>query len=243
MKTRTFVIGDIHGGLKALKQVIDTMDLLKDDTFIFLGDLVDGWSESAQTIQYLINFSKKYNCVFIKGNHDLLCKDWLVKGESSSLWLKHGGVETIESYRLINKENKIEHIRFFEEMDDYYIDSENRLFIHAGFTSMYGPEKEFYKSNLSWDRTLWEMVVALDINLSEDSVFYPKRLKLFKEIYIGHTPTTDLGSLLPINKANLWNLDTAAAFKGKLSIMNIDTKEIQQSDFVYELYPDEKGRN
>jgi serine/threonine protein phosphatase 1 len=243
MKTRTFVIGDIHGGLKALKQVVDKIDLLKDDTFIFLGDLVDGWSESAQTIQHLINFSSEHNCVFIKGNHDLLCKDWLVKGEVSDLWIKHGGAETMESYQLVDKETRRKHILFFEKMKGYYIDSENRLFVHAGFTSMYGPEKEFHKSNLSWDRTLWETVVAMDVEMTEDSVFYPKRLKLFKEIYIGHTPTTNIGSYLPINKANVWNLDTAAAFKGKLSMMNIDTKEVRQSDFVYELYPDETGRN
>jgi len=243
MKNRTFVIGDIHGGLKALQQVIEKMTLLKDDTFIFLGDLVDGWSQSAETVQYLIEFSKAHTCIFICGNHDLLCKDWLVSGEALDLWLKYGGEETLESYRLVSKEVKLAHIQFFENMKSYYIDSENRLFLHAGFSSMYGPEKEFYKSNLSWDRTLWETVVALDTSIPEDSIYYPKRLKLFKEIYIGHTPTTHLESFLPLNKANVWNLDTGAAFKGKLSIMEINTKEVVQSDFVYKLYASEKGRN
>lgn len=243
MENRTFVIGDIHGGLKALQEVLDKVNLLKNDTFIFLGDLVDGWSESAETIQYLIEFSKKYKCVFIKGNHDAWCEDWLVKGTSNPTWLLHGGASTIVSYEGLEDENRLEHLSFFNKMKDYYIDSENRLFIHAGFSSMHGPEKEVYKSNYSWDRTLWEMVVALDEKLSVDSVLYPKRLKLFKEIYIGHTPTTDFGSNKPINKANLWNLDTGAAFKGRLSIMEIKSKEVLQSSFVYELYPTEKGRN
>jgi len=41
----------------------------------------------------------------------------------------------------------------------------------------------------------------------------------------------------------VWNLDTGSCFDGKLSMINIDTEEIFQSDVVKELYPDEKGRN
>jgi serine/threonine protein phosphatase 1 len=49
--------------------------------------------------------------------------------------------------------------------------------------------------------------------------------------------------LNPVNIGNLWNLDTGAAYDGKITIMNIDTKEFEQSDPLYRLYPDEKGRN
>lgn len=42
---------------------------------------------------------------------------------------------------------------------------------------------------------------------------------------------------------NVWNLDTGAAFRGKLSCMDIKTKKVWQSDEVYTLYPTEKGRN
>jgi serine/threonine protein phosphatase 1 len=49
---RTLVIGDIHGGIKALKQVLQKADVTKEDTLIFLGDYVDGWSESAEVISF-----------------------------------------------------------------------------------------------------------------------------------------------------------------------------------------------
>ena len=39
------------------------------------------------------------------------------------------------------------------------------------------------------------------------------------------------------------NIDTGAAFNGKLTIMNAETLEYWQSDTVQELYPNEKGRN
>jgi serine/threonine protein phosphatase 1 len=43
--------------------------------------------------------------------------------------------------------------------------------------------------------------------------------------------------------ANVWNVDTGAAFTGRLSALNIDTKKYFQSDVVRTLYPQEKGRN
>jgi serine/threonine protein phosphatase 1 len=43
---RTLVIGDIHGGLRALHQ-IKRAKVTKEDTLIFLGDYVDGWSHLA----------------------------------------------------------------------------------------------------------------------------------------------------------------------------------------------------
>ena len=42
---------------------------------------------------------------------------------------------------------------------------------------------------------------------------------------------------------NVWNIDTGAAFTGKFSIIDINSKEFWQSDLVTALYPDEKGRN
>jgi serine/threonine protein phosphatase 1 len=42
---------------------------------------------------------------------------------------------------------------------------------------------------------------------------------------------------------NVWNIDTGAAFTGKLTIMDIDTRQFWQSDPVKNLYPGETGRN
>ena len=125
----------------------------------------------------------------------------------------------------------------------YLLDKENRLFLHAGFTSMHGVEKEKFELSFCTDRTLWETVLALDENIDLNHRYYPKRLKHYKEIYIGHTPTTNYEISVPINKSNLWNIDTGAAFKGKLTALNIDTKEFYQSDNLPNLYPNEKGRN
>ncbi|MEG0928248.1 metallophosphoesterase family protein [Chryseobacterium sp.] len=241
--SRTLVIGDIHGGFKALQQIFERAEVTPNDKLIFLGDYVDGWSESSQIIQFLIDLSQKQECIFIKGNHDTWCEDWLALGQDPDMWLFNGGKSTVESYAEYQLEDLDSHLEFFQGMKSYHVDDQNRLFIHAGYASMHGPEKEVYSSNYRWDRTLWETAVAMDQKLKKNSELYPKRLLLFKEIFIGHTPTLDIGSKIPVNKANVWNMDTGAAFTGALSIMDIDTREFWQSDPLPSLYPDEKGRN
>ncbi len=238
-----FVIGDIHGGLKALKQIIELQNPNKEDTLIFLGDYVDGWSEASGVIDYLIELKDKHNCIFIRGNHDVYCYNWLKSGNAPQMWLDHGGITTQKSYDLYTQQRLNDHIEFYEAMKDYHIDENHRLFIHAGYTSMHGPEKETHKATFHNDRTLWEIALATDISYTKDHPFYPKRLKHFSEIFIGHTPTINYQVNVPMHKVNVWNVDTGAAFYGKLTIMNIDTKSYLQSEPLPQLYPNEKGRN
>lgn len=240
---RTLAIGDIHGGLKALKQILQKAAVTKNDTLIFLGDYVDGWSESAQVISFLISLQNEQECIFIKGNHDAWCEDWLRTGNAECKWLRHGGQETVESYAAVNKYDKQMHLHFLERMKLYFVDIQNRLFIHAGFTSMHGPEQEFYDTNFTWDRTLWEMALTMDKRIKKDSLLFPKRLKMYNEIYIGHTPTLYYDVEIPMQGCNVWNIDTGAAFTGKLTMMDIETKQFWQSDTLPSLYPTEKGRN
>lgn len=240
---RTLVIGDIHGGLKAVHQVFKKANVTAEDKLIFLGDYVDGWSESAAVMDYIIALSNSNECIFIKGNHDEWCQDWLSTGDADKAWLFHGGKATVDSYVTVSVATKLQHLNFLEQMPYYYIDEQNRLFIHAGFTSMHGPQKEFHNSNFSWDRTLWETALAMDKRIKKESLLFPKRLKFFTEIYIGHTPTLYYNVGVPMQASNVWNLDTGAAFTGKLSIMDVDTKEFWQSEVVQNLYPGEMGRN
>lgn len=240
---RTLVIGDIHGGLRALKQVLERAKVTAKDHLIFLGDYVDGWSESAQLIDFLMDLEKTIKCDFVFGNHDAWCFDWLHQSIDNSIWLKHGGESTLKSYEAYSELDKDEHLEFFRRMQNYIVDEQNRLFIHAGFSSMHGPHKEHYATNYGWDRTLWELALAIHGKVGKDERVFPKRLKLFSEIYIGHTPTLSWDVEHPWNRVNVWNMDTGAAFTGKLSIMDIETKEYWQSDKVWDLYPDEQGRN
>lgn len=240
---RTLVIGDIHGGYTALKQVVERASITPKDMLLFLGDYVDGWSQSAQTISYLQTLSLTHNCIFMKGNHDDLCYQFLKNNKKPTQWVQQGGQSSIKSYENIKSDEIQKHLLFFESLKAYFIDANNRLFIHAGFQNQKGPQFEHHKTAYYWDRTLWEMALATDVRLAKQDIRYPKRLQLFKEIFIGHTPVTLIGKTTPVNCHSVWNMDTGAAFKGPVTIMDVDTKEFWQSDPVWTLYPNEKGRN
>ncbi|MFC6875512.1 metallophosphoesterase family protein [Flavobacterium myungsuense] len=240
---RTLVIGDIHGGLRALHQIFERAKVTTNDQLIFLGDYVDGWSQSPEVLDFLISLNKQQNCIFIRGNHDDLLHSWLNESKDNELWYKHGGESTVLAYVDVKMDKKQSHVEFLKTLQNYHLDDRNRLFIHAGFTNLNGIDFEYFPKSFYWDRTLWETALALDKNMKTSDLSYPKRLLLYDEIYIGHTPVTRINQTIPVQKAKIWNLDTGAAFKGPLTIMDIDTKEFWQSEPLPNLYPNEKGRN
>ncbi len=61
--------------------------------------------------------------------------------------------------------------------------------------------------------------------------------------FILDTPTLYYDVDIPMQGCNVWNVDTGAAFKGKLSMLDVDTKQSLQSEPVWELYSMEQGRN
>lgn len=249
MKSRTLVIGDIHGAYKALLQVLERSSFNKElDQLIFLGDYCDGWSETVELIDYLIELNSicTHKPIFIEGNHDTWLKNFLNWGASDYVWLENGGKITKKTYIKKGKNLSEEHRNFFNSLIRYYHDSKNRLFVHGGFDIVNG-RLDFY--DCTWDRSLWDR--AMSNKLPEIP---------FDEVYIGHTATENFkvkphypeykdvnqpkqgGIIIPMNRDKIWNLDTGAGWNGKLTIMDIDTKEYWQSDYSKELYKDEKGR-
>ena len=66
-----------------------------------------------------------------------------------------------------------------------------------------------------------------------DSHEPPFKIKTrLKEIYLGHTSTTNWNVTVPMQGAHIFNLNTVAGGKGKLTIMEVETKKFWQSDLV-----------
>jgi serine/threonine protein phosphatase 1 len=259
---KTFVIGDIHGGFRALKQVLEQSGFdYEVDKLISLGDLADGWSETHLVIEEL---KKIKNLILIRGNHDVWAlnalstqyqEDILIENREvykiaekwvkpsffkmsgvGRTWYAHGGMATEASYEA-HPELIADHIKFLDSALDYYVDSENRLFAHAGPDPYCEILEETNPEQFYWNRDFWWKAW---------SGKHPGRN--WKEVYIGHTPTIGMTSnkedlKKPVKRKNVWNVDTGACFTGRLSMMNIDTKELFQSEEVRKLYPDEPGRN
>ena len=143
----TYVIGDIHSGLKALQQVLDRVGPTPKDHLIFLGDYVDSWSEAFETVDFLIALGATYQCTFLRGNHDERCRNLKLTGEDNPQLLAHGGKATKTSYQSIAKTKWKKHLDFFACLKNYHLDAENRLFLHAGFTNLKGIAYEYFEKS------------------------------------------------------------------------------------------------
>lgn len=237
-------MGDPHGGNRAIVQVLERANFnYEEDRLIVVGDVCDGWSETPQCFEELFRIK---NLIYIMGNHDEWALKWMT-GEfstnpdqtsftlESQSWLMHGGKATKEAY-LANYDLVKTHRDFLQTKAlPYFLDEENRLFVHAGFDHEF-PIDEQSPQMLCWDRELWK------------GMFEGRNwCKEYKEVYLGHTPTLNFNVAnrkIPITRKNCVNIDTGAAFTGPLTVMEVGfDHNYFQSDDVRTLYPDEVGRN
>lgn len=224
--SKTYVIGDIHGAYRALRQCLSRAPFDYDhDHLICLGDVSDGWPETKECIDELLKIK---NLTYILGNHDHWTLLWMKTKEINDGWLSQGGDATIRSYQ---SGIPPQHIKFLTDALPYFL-LDNKLFVHAGIDPHLPLDQQGLDTFL-WDRHL--AISALDrFNRKVD-----EKLTGYDEVYIGHTPTT-FGK--PVNASDVWLMDTGAGWTGVLSMMDVDSKEIVTSDPVPGLYPGETGR-
>ena len=238
--SRRLITTDVHGGYLALKQCLDRCNFDYDnDTLYFGGDICDGFSQVKECIDLLLTIK---NLVYLIGNHDVWTLEYytnkmFINDNDYLSWQYHGGTATIKSFgdkKVIDKK----YIDFLQKALPYHITADNILMIHAGYYPEYDIKLHDIDS-LIWNRTFSKHVYGLY------SSGYIVDIGGYKEIYIGHTPVQvyERNKDEPLIMGNVIMMDTGSCFKGKLSIMDIDTKELWQSEHVWKLYHDEKGRN
>ena len=75
---RIYAIGDIHGRLDLLNRLLSQIaeDIAQFPTirpiYVFLGDYIDRGTSSRETIDRLIEHGASHECIFLKGNHELI---------------------------------------------------------------------------------------------------------------------------------------------------------------------------
>ena len=236
IKQKKFVIADIHGNIKALKQCLERSNFNYDeDMLIVLGDLCDGYKYVKDCIDELLKI-KDY--VFVLGNHDKWALDWIETGYIEPNWNRQGGENTLKSYGYEKPPQA--HIDFLNNYHGVYIvekEDKRYIFVHGGL-DWKKPLKEQKLHDIIWDRKLLHAAWMTHTKTKKPNHMYTD----FDKVFLGHTTTQFYKTVEPMFVCNIVALDTGAGWDGKLTIMDIDTLEYFQSDWCHELYPDEKGR-
>jgi len=201
---KIFAIGDIHGCYEKLIALMNKAEVdLNNDTLIFLGDYIDRGEKSFEVVEHLIGLKKRYaNIILLKGNHEEMFMEYL-SGDDTYAFLMNGGLPTVESYM---KQNFFidditipeEHLKFFNSLDLYF-ETDNYLFVHAGFRE--GVLIEDQKP----EDMLW---------IRED--FTKSDFDFGKQVVFGHTPLPE-----PLIMPNKIGIDTGAVYDNKLTCLEL----------------------
>jgi serine/threonine protein phosphatase 1 len=99
---RTYAIGDIHGCLDKLLDLVKRCQLdagKQPAKFVFLGDYIDRGPDSRGVVEFLIEVQSQQpgSIICLAGNHEGIALAAVHAGQHE-LWLRNGGGETLRSY-------------------------------------------------------------------------------------------------------------------------------------------------
>lgn len=236
--SRRIIIGDIHGCLKTLQQLLEKK--IKPETgdkLYFVGDYIDRGPDSKGVLDYLIGMKESgYNMVFIRGNHE----EMLIESFSSKVyfhpWIYNGGGMTLDSFGLSEEEylelpgdKKLpsKYLEFLSQTT-YYIELDKAFIVHAGFNfrddnPFHDLDAMIWSRNFDYDRfkAKGKPVIHGHTPTNLDSIrrtlFDPERKLVNIDAGCVYTDYSELGNLiaLDLDKWQLFvqpNIDFAEEF-------------------------------
>ncbi len=223
-----YAIGDIHGRLDKLEELMARLPLRDEDSLVFLGDYVDRGPDSRGVIDRLIRVAQERSCVFLLGNHESMFLDFLGwKGSQyfgADVFIANGGAETLLSYEYFeapeprprNFELPAAHEDFFRSLRTHHVDGDF-LFVHAGLGRALVRSDHVDQAlrrarteELLWDRSTMDL---------------PHRLGV--TIVYGHTPRADFS--VRWNQPYSIGIDTGAVYGGPLTAIRLPDETIFQA--------------
>lgn len=136
---RVLAIGDIHGCLGPLDDLLAWVAPAAADVLITLGDYVDRGPDTRGVLTRLIELKKARPVVCLRGNHEIMMLEALRGGRSErKMWLSVGGVQALGSYGASPGKSGTfddvppEHWSFLNnDLLDYH-ETDRFIFVHAG---------------------------------------------------------------------------------------------------------------
>lgn len=257
--SRTFVIGDIHGAYDALQQCLSRSDIdYRKDRLICLGDICDRRTGVKDCVEELLKFK---DLIMILGNHDQWALEWMRSNSRPGIWLEQGGSQTVESYQEGVPET---HVAFFTNAKFYHqeggklfvhggIDPERPIDKQKEEDFLWDRSLVYMALELndpSRQLTQFKEVfvghtptISLNVRQRfEKGRNFAKPHKIAKDTGSPRSPGrgSDIDgeqdpSALPMQFCNVWLMDTGAGWPtGRLSMMDVESGEIFQSDAIEE---------
>lgn len=203
MRSRTIVVGDIHGCYDELMDLLDQLDFGASDRIVSVGDLITKGPKNREVLEVFMSDSRFTTVI---GNHDLALRR-LWSGED---------VELKSAQKEANKELEADKDRFLPFFDSlpFTIDLGSHLVVHAGLR----PKVELHSQtpeDLTQIRTLGEDRESKDGTPWYD-VYDGEKFVLF-----GHWPAPE-----PRRGKMALGLDTGCVYGHHLTSFTVESGEL-----------------
>lgn len=237
---RRFIIGDIHGNYEGLNKILDAVKFSDDDILYSVGDFCDRGTENIKVLKTLMSLS---NFKSVRGNHDVWLYNFLyctlngkrIDYEAFNIWTGYnGGRFTYNELLTLDESELLTIFNFLKKFKQALVEDDFAL-VHGGLlkgmtiNSLKELEKEEVNGydhsnwspyNVVWDREYF-MSASYPDKVIKDRIIDP--INIGRTLIIGHTPIKD-GPFIS-EKYNLINMDTGSGKGGKISLLNIDSRE------------------
>lgn len=163
---RLIAIGSVRGNYTRLANLMDLISPERGDTFVFLGNYAGG-NQTADVIEYLLEFSAYRTAVFLMGRNDSRFLDFIQLPTEENLkgW---NGIETIESY-IGNVPQS--HKNFLGLLGDYYLHETISYTMYLFTNGMLDPSKHPLESIKS-TKVFWDQQNLQNIHPSWNKGFF-----------------------------------------------------------------------
>jgi serine/threonine protein phosphatase 1 len=221
MNGRIIAIGDIHGCHQEFSELLERLELTKEDRLVLVGDLVNRGPDSCK----VIDLARQHRAISLLGNHELR----LLNYRKNRISAENINRETdADTYRKLRAEDWA----YLESMRLTYCNEElNTVFAHGGFL----PDQP-------WQRQTADIVTRIQSINKEgrackraDAPDAPAWADLWNGppfVVYGHTPRTEVYRLK-------WSvgIDTACCMGGSLTAYILPEKRFVQVKARRRYYP------
>ncbi len=212
---RHLAIGDIHGCINALTNLVEFVGFRHDDTIVTLGDYVDRGPDSRAVLDFLIELGKTHRHIPLRGNHEIMMMDARHQKSWYHAWLRYGGDATLLSYA-----SSEDQAGSFADIPDSHID-----FLENKLLPYYESKAHFYvHANAEANIVLQEQAAP---TLYWRKYGDPQKHCSGKIMVCGHTPQS---SGLPHSNDHSICIDTWAYGGGWLSCLNVESGTLWQAN-------------
>jgi serine/threonine protein phosphatase 1 len=203
---KIFAIGDIHGCLRHLREMISLIDAHpREDTLVFIGDYIDRGPDSKGVVDFVLDLQASHDhVVCLLGNHERMFLNYHVFNTDREIFLYNGGQSTIDSYGTVMRARgemadvPDRHMEYYRSLLPIW-ESEGHIFVHAGLRPRVPLEKQD-PEDMIWIR----------------HEFFQSTYRFSKTVVFGHTPFAE-----PYVMNGKIGIDTGAVYGGKLTCLEI----------------------